>query len=231
LREPTSFFIRMLDLKAISRAIALRVRTEITGQGTGLFMDGSFEIANFLTEEGRQFIEGQIFAYGKNLREVCRTVSSPNCPDEIVIPQSEKQMPVIAELAIEFEQFISEIFPLPVKRCTYQMRVYEARYGGHLQHVDYAPGYNITGGEAGGRCLTPLSYSLPISWNGGTAPEFRLIDGDCEHRQSRPGSLVVFGPRVPHSHPAAPELIEPYAWLIIQSFHEGFAKGHTIGTI
>jgi hypothetical protein len=100
------------------------------------------------------------------------------------------------------------------------MRVYEAGYGGHPQHLDYAPGYTMKGGK----CLTPLSHSLPISWNGGLAPEFRLVDGDGELRQNRPGSLVVFGPRVPHSHPAAPELLEPYAWLIVQSFHEGFVE-------
>jgi hypothetical protein len=210
--KSTSFFIRPLD------------RTSVAALGTGVLLNGVFHLTDFLTEEGRQFLEGQIFAYGSDIRSVCRTVKSRHCPDEIVVPRAEEQIPVIGEFAAEFNQLMKDLFPLPVKRCLYQLRVYEANYGGHPEHVDYAPGYTIKRAGDKSTCLTSLSYSLPISWNEGIAPEFHLVDGDHEVRQHRPGSLVVFGPRIRHSHPAAPQLNSPYAWLTMQSFHEGMPE-------
>jgi|GEM_PF-3387291 len=218
--EQQSLFIRHPDHEAFVETIAECIKEESCENGHAQFMAGVSQCEDFLTEEGRHFLEGQIFAYGTDLRSVCRTMISTKCPDEVVVPNAELQLPVIGEFAAEFDTYLTKIFPLPVKRCLYQLRVYEPKYQGHPPHMDYAPGYVIKKNNGKSRVLTSLSFSLPISWNDGVAPEFRLVDGDRLVKQTLPGSLVVFGPRVIHSHPAAPELKCPYAWLIMQSFHE-----------
>ncbi len=177
-------------------------------------------MSDFLSDEGRQFLEGQIFAYGSDFRAIYTTQNSVQCPDEITIMTPETQIPVIGAFAGEFDRFLGEIFPWKLTRNVYQLRIYEPRYGGHPEHVDYAPGFTISNRNGRKKGLTSASFSLPISWNGGVAPAFRLQGPEGEILQTEPGSLVAFGPRVVHCHPSAPDLQGQYAWLISQAFFE-----------
>ena len=127
---------------------------------------------------------------------------------------------MIGAFADEFDGFLSEVFPWRLTRNVYQLRIYEPRYGGHPEHVDYMPGFTISNKSGRRKGLTSASFSLPISWNGGLAPAFKLKGPNSEILQTEPGSLVVFGPRVVHCHPSAPDLLGQYAWLISQAYFE-----------
>ena len=222
-----SFFLSPLDIPAIAQVVRTKTRTEHREREsgpaeTGIYLDGVHEVTEFVEDDARQFLEGQILAYGENLDAIYQTSRARRCPDEIVIPRADEQIPVVGEFVAEFTRFVEAIFPLPLKRSIYQIRYFQRGYQGHPEHVDYAPGYTIRKTNETPRCLTAISFSLPISWNGGRAPEFRLVNTDGrEIHQTRPGSLVLFGPRIRHSHPATPSLEQSYLWLISQSFYEG----------
>jgi hypothetical protein len=215
------FFIsESFDLREYDDDLLASVTTENGPEGRGAYFDGVIQVPVFLADAGRQFLEGQIFAYGSDFRGAYRTLNSVQCPDEITIAAPEMQLPVISDLTNELQPLLARILPWRFRRCIYQLRIYEPGYKGHPEHVDYAPGYTISGNQAVRRGVTSVSFSLPISWNAGEAPAFKLRWNNEEIIQNRPGSLVIFGPRVLHSHPSAPSLSAMYAWLIGQAFYE-----------
>jgi hypothetical protein len=201
-------------------ALKDHIVSEPAGVETGQYFNGITHLESFVSDEALQHLEGQIFAYGSDFRNSYRTLRSTQCPDEITIASPGDQIPVIGDLVAELDSVIETIVPWRFRRCMYQLRLYEPRYGGHPRHVDYAPGFTISGRDGVRRGITSLSFSLPISWNGGAAPPFILEDEGKEVVQDQPGSLVIFGPRVLHSHPSAPALSCLYAWLIGQAYYE-----------
>lgn len=219
-RMPRMFISEELDTRSARAELLEGIVVEDSVSGSGQLFATRLEIPEFLSEVGRQFLEGQIFAYGSDFRRMYKTQDSKQCPDEITIMSPETQIPIIGAFAEEFDAFLPLIFPWTLARNTYQLRIYEPRYAGHPEHVDYAPGFTISERDGRRKGLTSVSFSLPISWNGGKAPAFKVRHADTVFLQEKPGSLVAFGPRVLHSHPAAPDLDGQYAWLISQAYFE-----------
>lgn len=179
----------------------------------------------FLSETTRQAIDGQIFSSGADLRKVYRTSTIGLSNSELIIPNADSQIPILGELRSVIDDLMEYAFEVPVIDHAMQVRVLRPGGAGHPRHIDYADGFTQAND---GSVVTPISVSLPIGWNGGRCPAFELYVDGIMYRQTRPGSLFVFGPRTAHATPPTGVLEKEYIWLVIQVFLQYGAVGREL---
>lgn len=214
-----------LDIDSIVRELD-RIRSTHNADGINVWLlEGALTINDFLTQESRQLLEGQIYASGTDLRKVYRTSRTGFGANELHITEADVQVPLIGELGAELDEFLSCVFEGELKVHALQLRELAPNSFGHPRHVDYEKGFDIVEREGQRYGLTSVSLSLPISWNEGVAPAFVMETEQGEVVQQHPGSLAIFGPRVYHAHPPTKQLTQPYAWLVTQAFFQIPGRG------
>ena len=208
-----------LDVDRLRESLASRsVHHEVPGIGNVPVLDGAVVVADFLTPEARQHIEGQVYSSGTNLAEVYKTSRTGYGDNELNITEADRQIPLIGELRAELDSLLERIFPGEITAHALQLRELTPKASGHSRHVDYEKGFDVMKKDGRQRALTSLSLSLPISWNDGRAPVFIMETAEGKVLQGDPGSLAIFGPQIYHSHPPTTDFDKPYLWLVTQAF-------------
>jgi hypothetical protein len=186
----------------------------------GYYFDDVFVQKEFLLEEARQHIEGQIYSFGTNLEEIYQASWVGYGNKELNILKADEQIPLIKELKLELDPLLEKLFNAKIKSHFYQIRELQPGYNGHPKHVDYKYGYKVQKNESGDNTiLHSVSISLPISeWNGKT-PKFFMYNKDGEIIQDNVRSVAFFGPKIEHMHPSE-DTEDPFIWLITQCFFE-----------
>lgn len=187
----------------------------VTGDTKAMELTGVVQAPVFLYETARQMIDGQIFSSGTDLRKVYRTSTIGVSNSELVIPNADSQIPILGELRSVIDELMESAFDAPVVDHAMQVRILRPGGTGHPKHIDYADGFTHADDRS---VVTPVSLSLPISWNDGQCPVFEVYVGDIIYKQTRPGSLFVFGPRTAHATPPPSSIDKDYIWLVIQVF-------------
>jgi GTP cyclohydrolase I len=214
-----STFVRDdLDLERVRRDLRTRLHYHTEADLEIPVMTGVLLINDFLTADGRQLLEGQIYSHGTDLTKVYRTGRAGFGQNELTIAAADEQIPMVGELRREMDAFLENIFELPISSHVYQVRELAPNSSGHPRHVDYAQGFDIHRSGDDSHAITSVSLSVPISWNNGTAPAFVLEDPAGNVVQDQPGSLALLGPKVFHSHPETSSLASPSLWLVTQVF-------------
>jgi len=207
------FLDASLDLDTLKRAV-IAATVPVGVDGTARELTGVVHVPSFLAETARQVIEGQVYANGTDLRAVYRTAEVGVSDSELVIPSADTQVPILGELRSALDEVLTVLFDAPVTDHAIQIRVIRPGGSGHPRHVDYAQGFTTSSDAT----IVPVSLSLPISWGDGQCPPFQVYAQDTTHHQTRPGSLVIFGPRTEHATPAPAGLRHEYLWLVTQAF-------------
>jgi|GEM_PF-6759333 len=128
-------------------------------------------------------------------------------------PEHATCIPELVDLKSEIELWVNELFSpynLKVLQWDFTMRVLVPNGQIVKRHQDYGIGWNTKLNPP----RTCFGISIPISGN--VAPPFIAeIDGR-EVIQTEPGSCMLFGPQVWHSHPPIEGFETLYFWLVMQ---------------
>jgi hypothetical protein len=207
---------RGYNLLGLRAEVGRQCAFEEAGRARIPVLRGGVLVPRFLSTEGRQYLEGQVFTRGEDLGDALGATPSPDDALELVVAQPELAIPALSGLRRTLDRLLWQLLNVYPTQHSLQLRIFYPGTRGHPTHVDYAKECDRSS-DVAPTLTTSVSCSVPISWNGGVAPQFLVHCDEGTLMQDTPGSLVIFGPNVPHTTPA-PALAAPYIWLVTQAF-------------
>lgn len=209
-----------LEFEQLRIAIQAATDRARVGKAELPILRGAGQVRHFLTPAARQLLEGQVFNRGTDLARALGACPSPEDPSQLIVLEAEARIPLLAKLRRILDDLVCRLFDVSLVDHSLQLRVFYPGTAGHPTHVDYDQEFDVHVEDPHGPAVLTgsVSLSVPISWNEGAAPPFIVHAPYGDVCQDSPGSLVIFGPNVPHTTPP-PALRGPYVWLVTQAFY------------